>query len=453
MQIIIVGCGKVGTTLTAQLCKENHDVTVIDTDYSVVHSISTMYDVMAIAGNGASYNTLMDAGIEETDILISVTASDELNLLCCVIAKKAGNCKTIARVRDPVYSQELEFIRKELAISMIINPEYATAVEIARLLRFPGAIEIDTFAKGRVELLSFKVGSNSALKGLALWEFPSHFHCDILICAVERDGQLIIPSGSHIVQEDDIIFMVSTPQNSSEFFKKMGIRTNHAKDAFIIGGGGITYYLTRQLLARGIAVKIIEKNKTRCEELSELFPKATIIHADGSDREVLHEELLDESDAFLALTDIDEENIMLSLYARDKVRKKVVTKINRMNFAEIIHTLNLDSVVYPKHITAEMIIRYIRATQNSIGSNVETLYKLMDDRVEALEFTIQHDIKIINIPLHQLNLRDNLLIASINRKGTIIIPGGNDVFMAGDTVIVVTTTSGLQDINDILKDR
>lgn len=453
MQIIIVGCGKVGTTLTAQLCKENHDVTVIDSDQAVARSIATTHDVIAITGNGASHNTLMDAGIEETDILIAVTASDELNLLCCVIAKKAGNCKTIARVRDPVYHQEQEFIRKELAISMIINPEYATAVEIARLLRFPGAIEIDTFAKGRVELISFKVSPASALRGLALREFPARFHCDVLICAVERSGNLIIPSGNHIVQVDDIIFMVSTPQNSNDFFKKMGIKTNQAKDAFIIGGGGIAYYLTQQLLARGIAVKIIEKNKARCETLSELFPRATIIHADGSSREVLQEEMIDDADAFVALTDIDEENIMLSLFARDKVRKKVVTKINRMNFAEIIHTLNLDSVVYPKHITAEIIIRYIRATRNSIGSNVETLYKLVDDRIEALEFTIQPTPGITQIPLHQLNLKDNLLIASINRQGTIIIPGGSDYFLAGDTVIVVTTISGLQDIHDILKER
>lgn len=453
MQIIIVGCGKVGITLTDQLCKENHDVTVIDKDHSVIHSMATMYDVMAVTGNGASYNILKDAGIEEADILISVTASDELNLLCCVIAKKAGNCKTIARVRDPVYNEELEFIRKELGISMIINPEYATAVEIARLLRFPGALEIDTFAKGRVELVSFKVGENSALSGLALWEFPGRFHCDILICAVEREGHLTIPSGNHVVQKDDVLFMVSTPQNSNEFFRKMGIHTNEAKDAFIIGGGGITYYLARQLLSRGTSVKIIEKNRSRCEELSELFPKATIICADGSEREVLYEELIDESDAFIALTDIDEENIMLSLFARDKVHKKVVTKINRMNFAEIIHTLNLDSVVYPKHITAEIIIRYIRAMKNSIGSNVETLYKLMDDRVEALEFKIQPDLQILNIPLHELNLRDNLLVGSINRQGNIIIPGGNDCFMAGDTVIVVTTIFGLQDINDILEDR
>jgi len=453
MQIIIVGCGKVGTALTVQLCNEKHNITVIDSNPSVVHSVSTTYDVMGITGNGSSYNVLMEAGIEQADILIAVTTSDEMNLLCCVIAKKAGNCKTIARVRNPIFNQELDFIRKELGISMIINPELAASLEMARLLRFPTAIEIDTFAKGRVEILRFKVPEHSKLIGLALWEISPRFHCDLLICVVERDEELLIPSGNYIVQQGDILSMIATPHNSSDFFKQMGIRMNQVKNVMIIGGGGITYYLTQQLIPMGIAVKIIEKNKTRCEELSELFPKATIIHADGSDREVLLEEQIEDSDAFVALTDIDEENIMLSLFARDKVRRKVITKVNRLNFSDVIHTLNLDSVIYPKYITAELILRYVRATQNSIGSNVETLHKMMDDRIEALEFIIQPTMKVLDVPIRQLNLKKDLLIACINRKGKIIIPGGDDRFLIGDTVIVVTTIFGLQDINDILKER
>lgn len=453
MQIIIVGCGKVGTALTAQLCNEQHNITVIDSDSAVVNAISTTYDVLGITGNGSSYNTLIEADIEQTDILIAVTTSDEMNLLCCVIAKKAGNCKTIARVRNPVFNQELDFIRKELAISLIINPELAASVEIARLLRFPNAIEIDTFAKGRVEILSFKVPENSALAGLALWELSSRFRCDMLVCAVERAGELLIPSGNYTIEEGDMLSMIATPQNANNFFKHIGIRTNQVKTVMIIGGGGITYYLTQQLLAMGMSVKIIEKNKERCEELSDLFPRATIIHGDGSDSNVLFEEQIEDSDAFVTLTDIDEENIMLSLFAMDKVRTKVVTKVNRVNFSAVIHSLNLDSVIYPKHITAELILRYVRATQNSIGSNVETLYKIMDEKVEALEFIIQPTLRIINTPLRQLQLKENLLVACINRKGRIIIPGGDDCFMIGDTVIVVTTVSGLQDINDILKDR
>jgi trk system potassium uptake protein TrkA len=451
MQIIIVGCGKVGIALTAQLSNEQHNITVIDQDAAIVNTVSTNYDVLGINGNGSSYNTLMEAGIEQTDILIAVTNSDELNLLCCVIAKKAGNCKTIARVRNPIFNQELDFIRKELAISMIINPELAASVTIARLLRFPTAIEIDTFAKGRVEILSFKVPAESKLTGMALRELSSRFHCDLLICAVEREGTLVIPDGNFIIQQGDILSMIVTPENAGAFFKHIGIRTNQVKSVILVGGGGITYYLTHQLLANNIDVKIIEKNLRRCEELSELFPKATIIHADGSDRDVLEEEQIDESDAFVALTDIDEENIMLSLFARDQVKSKVITKVNRVNFTDVIHTLNLDSVIYPKHITAELILRYVRAAQNSIGSNVETLHRLMDDRVEALEFIIQPTLRIINTPLRKLELKENLLVACINRKGHIRIPGGDDCFMVGDTVIVVTTLSGLQDINDILK--
>lgn len=452
MQIIIVGCGKVGTALTAQLSnEEQHNITIIDQNATIVNSVSTNYDVLGIVGNGSSYNTLMEAGIEQTDILIAVTNSDELNLLCCVIAKKAGNCKTIARVRNPIFNQEHDFLRKELAVSMLINPELAASVTIARLLRFPTAIEIDTFAKGRVEILSFKVPEGSKLSNMALSELSSRTHCDMLVCAVERGDMLLIPDGNFTIQEGDVLSMMLTPESAGAFFKHIGVRTNQVKSVILVGGGGITYYLTHQLLANNIDVKIIEKNLRRCEELSELFPKATIIHADGSDRDILEEEQIDESDAFVALTDIDEENIMLSLFARDKVKSKVITKVNRLNFSDVIHTLNLDSVIYPKHITAELILRYVRAAQNSIGSNVETLHRLMNDRVEALEFIIQPTLSIINTPLRELELKDNLLVACINRKGHILIPDGDSCFRVGDTVIVVTTRTGLQDINDILK--
>lgn len=451
MKIIIVGCGKVGCALAKQLSKEKHNITVIDTNYNLVHTTSNSYDVMGIVGNGASNIVQSEADIEHTDLFIAVTGSDELNLLCCVIAKKTGNCSTIARVRNPVYSKETAFIRQELGLSMIINPELAAATEIARLLRFPTAIEIDTFAKGRVEMLRFKVPMHSQLHNMALKDIPSQLRSEVLICAAERGENIYIPSGNFTIKEGDILSIIASPKNSSDFFRKIHLETNQVKSAMIAGGGEISYYLAKQLMHMGIEVKIIEIDSKRCDELSELLPEATILNGDASDESLLLEEHIELAESFVALTDMDEENIILSLYAQNKVKSKVVTKINHLNFDDVIHTLSLDSVIYPKHITTEYIIQYVRAKKNSIGSNIETLYKLMDDRVEALEFAINDSTRITGIPLYKLDLKPNLLIGCINRSGKIIIPGGQDVFKSGDTVIVVTTNAGLQDVHDILQ--
>lgn len=450
MKIIIVGCGKVGCVLAKQLSREKHNITVIDTNYSLVHTVSNSYDVMGVVGNGASNLVQSEADIEHTDLFIAVTGSDELNLLCCVIAKKSGDCSTIARVRNPVYSMETDFIRQELGLSMIINPEFAASAEIARLLRFPRAIEIDVFAKGRVEMLRFKVPANSQLNNTALKDLPAQLRSEVLICAAERGEEIYIPSGNFVIREGDILSIVASPKNSSDFFRKIQLETNQVKSAMIAGGGEISYYLAKQLLNMGIEVKIIEIDPKRCDELSELLPKATILNGDASDESVLLEEHIELSESFVALTNMDEENIILSLYAKNKVKSKVVTKINRLDFDDVIQTLNLDSVIYPKNITTEYIIQYARAKNNSIGSNIETLYKLVNDRVEALEFAINDSTRITGIPLFKLNLKPNLLIGCINRSGKIIIPGGQDMLKSGDTVIVVTTNTGLQDVHDIL---
>ncbi|MDD3279689.1 MAG: Trk system potassium transporter TrkA [Lachnospiraceae bacterium] len=453
MQIIIVGCGKVGVALTAQLSKEDNNVTIIDNNYDRLRYIANMYDVMGVFGNGATYNTLSEADIEHTDILIAVTESDELNLLCCVIAKKAANCHTIARVRNPAYSTEREFIRRELGLSMIINPELAAAHEIARLLRFPSAIEIDSFSKGRIDMLRFKVPENSYLSGFALKDISTRMQCEVLVCVVQHGDEVIIPDGNYMVQAGDTLSIIATQRFASDFFRKIGIHTNQVKSALIVGGGEITYYLAMQLETMGIDVKIIEKNRARCEELSQLLPKAMIIHGDGSDQELLNEEHLENMEAFVACTDMDEENIILSLYARGKVKKKTITKINHLDFNDVIHALNLDSLIYPKHITAEYILQYVRAMRNSIDCNVETLYKLMDDKVEALEFIIRAESSITNVKLEDLILKKNILVACIIRKGKVRIPGGQDYFAVGDSVIVVTTHSGLQDIHDIVVEK
>ncbi len=451
MNIIIAGCGKVGSTLAEQLSREGHDITVIDQRADVVKHVTDTADVRGVAGNGASYNIQKEAGIGEADLLIAVTDADEVNLLCCLIAKKAGGCKTIARVRNPIYHQEIGHIKGELGLSMVINPEFAASSEIARLLRFPSAIEINTFAKGRIELLRFRVEAGSLLDGRKLKDITELTQCETLVCIVERKGEIIIPDGEVCLQTDDTISIVASPLNASRFFKLMGVQTNQVKNTMIIGGSKTAYYLTRRLTAMGIKVKIIEKNMARCEELCELLPQAMIICGDGTDEELMEEEGLKDAEGFVSLTDMDEENIMLSLYAKSVSRAKKITKVNHNTYDAVIDTLDIGSVVNPKRITAESILQYVRAMQNSIGSNVETLYHLADGRAEALEFIIREDGEVTDVPLQDLSLKPHLLICAVNRKGRMILPRGQDSLQKGDSVVVITTRCGeLKDIRDVL---
>lgn len=451
MQIIIVGCGNVGGTLAEQLSREGHNITVIDTKSDVVHSVSNTFDIMGVVGNGAGYSIQKEAGIEDADLLIAITGSDELNLLCCVIAKKAGNCHTIARVRNPVYSREINFIKEELGLSMVINPEDAAAMEIARVLKFPSAIKIETFAKGKVELVKYRIEEGSPLCDQSLKNISARMKCDVLISTVERGEDVFIPDGNFVLRARDEISVVGSAKNSVLFFKKLGIPTTRAKDAFIVGGGEITYYLAKQLISIGINVKIVEKDKKRCEELSELLPQAMLIYGDGTDRNLLLEEGMPQAESFVALTNFDEENIMLSLFVKSISKAKLITKVHRIAYDEIIEELDLGSVIYPKYITSESIIKYVRAMQNSIGSNIETLYRMNNDRVEALEFIVKEDSPVVGIPLQNLNLKPNILICCINHKANIITPGGQNKIAVGDTVVIVTTLTGLHDIKDILK--
>lgn len=451
MRIIIVGCGKVGRTITEQLSQEGHDVAVIDTDSVVIHDVTNNFDVMGVVGNGASYTVQTEAGIEEADLLIAVTASDELNLLCCLFARKAGNCCTIARVRNPMYNNEINFIKGELGLSMVINPEYAAATEIARLLRFPSAIKIDTFAKGRVELMKFIISEGSILHNCSLMDVARKIKSDILVCAVERKDEVVIPNGSFVLKENDMISIVASPTHARDFFKEIGVETHQVKNTMIVGGGTIAYYLAVQLLNMGIHVKIVEKDRQRCEQLSELLPEAVIINGDATNQDVLVEEGIAHCESFISLTGIDEGNIFLSLFAKSASKAKIITKVNRISFDEIINTFNLGSLIYPKFITSEYIIQYVRAMQNSIGSNIETLYRIIENKVEALEFLINEDAPVVDVQLEELPIKDNILIACINRGGKIIIPNGRTQIHVGDTVIIVTTVKGLQDIKDIVR--
>ena len=451
MNIIIIGCGKVGLTLAELLAAEKHDVVLVDESSQRLSSVPEEIDALRILGNGASINTQIEAGIETADILIAVTGSDELNLLCCLIAKKAGHCHTIARVRNPIYNKELDFIKVKLGISMIINPELTAAIEISRLLRFPSAIKIDTFAKGRVELLKFRIRSEFGLDGMPINQIAGHPNSNILICAVERGDDIFIPGGDFILRNNDLLSIMASPQNAVAFFHRIGFKTNQVKNAMIVGGGKIGYYTAKLLLDMNIDVRIVENDRDRCEELSLLLPDATIICGDGTDKQLLMEEGLPQAEAFVTLTGLDEENILLSLFAQANSQAKLVTKVTKIAFTEIINDLDIGSVIYPKHLTADYILQYVRAMSNSIGSNVETLYQILDNRAEALEFAIHETSDVTDIPLSDLTLKSNLLIGSINRGGKTWIPRGQDTIQVGDTVIIVTTQKGLGDIRDILK--
>ena len=451
MKCIIIGCGKVGITLAEQLCQENHDVVIMDASAKRMQDIPENIDAMRIVGNGASIQAQMEAGVNEADILIAVTGSDELNLLCCLIAKKAGKCSTIARVRNPVYSKEINFIKERLGVSMTINPELTAATEIARLLRFPSAIKIDTFAKGRVELLKFKIRPQFKLDQLAVSALQNTLKSNILVAAVEREDNVYIPNGDFILKDGDLVSIIASPQNAANFFQTIGLKTNQVRNCMIVGGGTIAFYLAKELLSMKIPVRIVEKDPARCELLSQELPHATIICGDGTDRKLLLEEGLCTAEGFVSLTNMDEENLMLALFAKDQSSAKLVTKVNRLAFDEIIERLDIGSVVYPKYLTADYILQYVRAMQNSIGSNVETLYQILDDRAEALEFAIHEESPVTDTPLMELNLKDNLLIGCIHRRERVFIPRGHDSIQVGDTVIIVTTQVGLQDIRDILK--
>lgn len=453
LQIIIVGCGKVGRTLVEQLSREGHDITIVDKNAEKVQTISSLYDVMGVTGNGASYSVQMDAGIENTDLLIAVTDSDELNLLCCTVAKRVGDCAAIARVRTPDYSVEAGYLRDKLGLAMIINPELEASREIGRILYVPTALEVNSFAHGQAEMIKIKVPENNMLAGKKIVRIGKEvdFLDKILICAVERGDEVYIPSGDFKIEGGDIVSFVAPRMQAKVFLERIGFKTNQVKDCMIIGGGKAAYYLALQLLHMGISVKIIERDKERCEELSVLLPKAVIINGNGSDEELLKEEGLSRVESFVPLTGIDEENIMLTMYARHVSNAKVITKINRIAFREVINSLDLGSVIYPRYITAEAIIAYVRAKKESMDSNIETLYHLFDSRVEAIEFRVYKESAVTGTPLMKLNLKNNLLISFINRDSEIIIPSGHDTIEVGDTVMIVTTHTGFNDLQDILR--
>ena len=451
MNIIIVGCGRVAFTLVEQLINENHNITVIDIDEKKVQYFTEELDVMGIVGNGTDYQTLLRSGIEHTNLLIPVTDIDEHNLLCCVMAKRLEFCKTIARVRNPIYNTETGFLRRELGLSLIINPELIAASEIARTFQFPSEIRIDTFTRGRIELLHFKVTANCLLNNYPLKYIRSRLKCNVLVCIVTRDDDIFIPDINFVFQEGDAIVVTATPADADAFFLKIGIHTNRAQTAMIVGGGTLGFYLARRLSDVGIHTKVIESDSKRCDELCELLPNTDIINGDGMDERLLIKEGLGKVDAFTALTGIDEENVLLSLYAKKISKGKIVTKIKRTYYSAVISNMQLDSVIFPSFLTADYITKYVRSMNQTSDGNMENIFKLENGRAEALEFFIYEPSLVTDTPIAQLRLKNDLIICSITRNGKLIIPTGQYEFKVGDVVIIITTRSRFYDIKDIVK--
>lgn len=450
MKIVIIGSGKVGSNLSQSLSKEGHDITIIDCNAEALQKIQNTQDVMCIVGNGADVDTLLEASVEKTGLLIATTHHDELNILCCLIAKRLGANKTISRVRTPIYYKQIDLIKDDLHLSMVINPEYTTANEILRVLLFSPAVKLEVLAKGRFELVEYKLTENSNITGKSLAEIYKHTKIKCLICTVERDNQIYIPSGDFVLQANDKINISASHKELEKFFKSLGSTKTKVKNVMIVGGGRICYYLTKQLIPLGIRVKIFEINLDKCKELAEKFPKATIIHGDGTDQELLMEEGLNEVDAFVSLTGIDEENIVMSLYAKNNSNAKVITKINRDSYHEITSQLGLDCVLAPKNLTVSSILSYVRSLDNT-NSNIEALYHIVGNKAEAIEFRIKNDIPcLVGIPLKDVVLKKNILIGGIIRKREPIIPNGNTCIQIGDTVIIICKDYHFSDITDIL---
>ena len=453
MKIIIVGVGKVGLALTKHLSRENK-VTIIDQNPQLVDNIINIYDVMGVCGNGASYDVQKEAEADKADLLIATASSDEINILTCLVAKKLGIPHTIARIRNPEYEKQLRFMREELGLSMSINPEKATAREIARVLRFPAAMKLESFSKGRLELVEYRLPENSALHGMRLSDLYRNIRVRVLICAVSRREETYIPSGDFVLQAGDKIYLTAAPHELELFFRHLGVFRGRASSVMIVGASKLCYYLASQLIDMGMSVKIVDQNRQRCVEMGERLPKALVIVGDGTDSELLQEEGISQTDAFVAITGLDEANILMSMSAARQSRDcKVVAKINRRSLMELVSTEGMiDSVVSTGAVTTELILKYIRAMKNATGSQVKTLHRIVDEKVEALEFGIKENYPCVGVPLRDLRIRSGILVAGIvRRSGRIVIPTGDDVINQGDDVIVVATDTEIQDIRDIFQ--
>ena len=452
MNIVIIGDGKVGHKLAKQLSDEKYNVALIDQSERKLRDAVNELDVSCVVGDGANAEVQKEADVPGADLVIACASTDELNMLCCLLAKRLGAKQTIARVRNPVYYQQMHLFKEDLKLSMAVNPELVLAGEISRVLIFPSAAKIETFAKGRVELVEVTIGDQSPMDGISLMELYRKYQIKMLICAVQRGSDVYIPDGSFVTRRGDKINIAASHKEIEKFFKFVGAKRNKVRTVLICGGGRVAYYLSKQLLSLGMQVKIIEQSKERCMELCDLLPKATIIHGNATDHELLEEEGIGNADAFVCLTGIDEENIIMSMYAKTTNVSKIITKVNEDALQHLVDELGIESTVSAKNVTTNVIMSYVRAMKNSMGSaNVETVYQLINGRIEALEFLIREATNYTGIPLKDLTIRENHLVACIVRKRQIIIPGGNDTLEVGDSVLVVSMSQGLEDLKEILR--
>lgn len=448
MKIILIGCGTIGRTILEQLSKEGHTITIIDEDKEKVEKLIEKYDVFGVVGNGASLDIQEEAGVKDADLVIAITSSDEINILSCLVAKKIGTGNTIARVRNPQYYRQSAVLKEELGLSMIVNPELETSTEIANMINLPSIAKIERFAKGRVTLVEILVEEGNPLIGENLISIAKKVKTKVLICAVQRGEEVIIPSGSFVIEKGDRINFTADTNSLNAFLTELNLIKTPLKKVMVVGGGKIGYYLAKELSNKRHEIKLIELKKEKAEELAELLPKVTVINGDGTDYEVLLEEGIESMDALVSLTGVDEENIIVSMYAKKLNVKKTIAKVKRGGLVGIVGDLEIINYVSPKNLVASRVISYVRALSNRRGSNVVTLYRLVNDQIEALEFIAKRDEAIYDKPLKELKTKDNCLIACIIRENKVIIPDGNECIKLNDSVIVVTTHKDFDDLTD-----
>lgn len=452
MNIIVVGCGKIGTTVLENLVAEGHDVTAVDTRPVALEEIANIHDVITVCGNGADCETLAEAGAADADLVVAATGSDEVNMLCCQVASRMGVANTVARIRKPEFNDgSLAQMKDMLDISLAINPDRLAATAIYHILRLPAAVKLETFSSGNFEMIEIKLKADSPFVGMPLYELRGQFKATFLICVVQRGEEVFIPDGSFVLQGGDRIGITAKHGELQKLLRNMGTKQKQARKVMILGGSRMAYYLSKRLLAAGSEVTILDKDRAVCETLCELLPGATVICGDGTQQELLLEEGLDSMDAFVSLTGMDEQNILLAFFAASHQVPKVIPKANRKELGDLAQQLGLECVVSPRSIIADIVVQHARALENSMGSNIETLYHLMDGGAEALEFNVKDDPRLVHIPLKTLQLRRQVLVAGINRGREVLIPTGDDVILPGDRVVVITAAGRLNDLSDILK--
>ncbi|MCR4725953.1 MAG: Trk system potassium transporter TrkA [Clostridia bacterium] len=450
MKVVIVGIGKIGGALATRLIKENHDVTVVDEDFATVEDLVNKSDAKGVVGNCLDRSVLEEAEVDKADCFFACTLRDELNILSSVLAKKMGAKHVVARARDPEYLKSLESLTSELGVDMIFNPEHRTAMEIAQILKFPSAISTDSFESGKVALTEFRIAPNSPIAGLTVMDAAKKSGGALLFAVVSRAGKVVIPKGDFVIEEGDLVHVAAEETGLLDFSKKMKIFKQRAKSVMIVGGGNISYYLAKELLENGVKVKILEINEDRCRYLDEALSHATVICADGTDTAVLDEEGIREADAIVTLTGVDEENAVVSLYATSLGGAKVVTKITSTPLAKMVMKLGLDTVLSPREVIADHLVRFVRAHQVEDGAGINALYRI-HDKAEAIEFTVGEDFPKIGVPIKELKIKANVLLCGIVRGGEFILPSGDTALLLGDKVLVVTAVKQVAELKQILR--